>query len=151
MRKIEEKIIVYDGQLKYAVELEGEVKGQRPTYLLIRNGDIYFNDNWFSSVAIYDGSEETHSIAKKIFMTELQCAITKRVSELKLLESVLKSLGIQDVLGNVMFESQKLLISKQIAEEVNSQIAEEVNNQIVKTIKPRAIKKIKSKDENDDA
>lgn len=143
MRKIEEKIIVYDGQLKYAVELESEIKGQRPTYLLIRNGDIYFNDNWFSSVAVYDGSEETHSIAKKIFMTELQCAVTKRVSELKLLESVLSSLGIQDVLGNVMFESQKLLISKQIAEEVNSQIVE--------TIKPRAIKKIKSKAEDDDA
>ena len=142
MRKIEEKIIVYDGQLKYAVELESEIKGQRPTYLLIRNGDIYFNDNWFSSVAVYDGSEETHAIAKKIFMTELQCAITKRVSELKLVESVLKSLGIQDVLGNVMFESQKLLISQQIAEEVN--------NQIVENIKPKAIKKKKSKDDNDE-
>jgi len=147
MKKIEEKIIVTDGQLKYAVSLKSEVQGERETYLRIRNGEIYFDSNYFSNIVAYDGSEETHEIAKQIFMTELQCAVKKRVSELKLLESVLMSIGIQEVLGSSLTESQKLLIAEQIKQEVGcakEEIKEDVNNQIVKVVKPRAIKKKKS-------
>lgn len=152
MKKIQEKIIVTDGELKYAVSLKSENQNERETFLRIRNGEVYFDSNWFSGVVAYDATEETHEIAKQIFMNELQCAVKKRVGELKLLESVLTSIGIQDVLGSSITESQKLLIAKQVKEEVlnakeeiqkkgKEVIQEVVTNEIVKNIKPKAIKK----------
>jgi len=130
MRKIEEKIVINNGKLVYAVALKTENKDSRDTYLLIRDGKIHFESNWFSSVVAYEGSDESHSVAKEIFTMQLQCAIKSMVGELKLLESVLTSIGITEVLGSSLTEAQKLLITQQVKKE------------IVDSVKPKAIKKI---------
>lgn len=155
MHQIEEKIVIYNGELKYAVCLTKDAKSNYDkTYLSIRDGKVYFESNWYGGIREYDGSEESHQIAKSIFMSELQCAVRKRVSELKLLESVLNDIGISDVLGNVMFESQKMLITQQIEEAkeeikevVEDKIEKTVDEKIVKIVKPKAIKKPNPKKE----
>ena len=140
MHKIEEKIVIYNGELKYAVALYK--KDNQRTYLTIRNGVVYFENSWYGGTAEYDGSEETHAIAKSIFMNELQCAVRKRVSELKLLESVLNDVGVGDVLGDVIFTSTQLLIEQKV-QEVKDEVKDEVKQEIIKTVKPRALKKKK--------
>ncbi len=144
MRKFQEKIVVSDGKLQYAIALHSENREEKDTYILMRNGEVYFNSNWFSSVATYDGSEESHSIAKEIFTSQLKAAVKTRVGELKLLESVLADIGISDMLGTSLTEAQKMLIDQKI-NEVKEEVRGSISDAIVENVKPIAIKKTRAK------
>ena len=144
MKKFYEKMIVTNGKLQYAIEMPSGTKSERPTYIIIRDGKVYFENSWYNSVNEYDTSDESHQIAKQIFMNALQFDIKQKISELKLLESVLTDIGLVELLGSSLTEAQKTLISQQIREEIDfakESIKQETKKEVVKAIKPRAIKK----------
>lgn len=144
MKKIYEKMVVTDGKMQYAIELQSKNEKERPTYVIIRNGKIVFENGYFNSISCYDASDETHEIAKQMFISALQFDIKNKLSELKLLESIFNDLGLVELLGSSLTEGQKLLISQQIKEEVANAkevIKQETKEEVVAVIKPRAIKK----------
>lgn len=147
MKKFYEKMIVTNGKLQFAIEMPSEIKNERPTYIIIRDGRVYFENSWYNSVNEYNTSDESHQIAKQIFMNALQFDVKQKISELKLLESILTDIGLVDLLGSSLTEGQKILISQQIREEIDTAketIKQETKEEVVKVIKPRAIKKEKA-------
>lgn len=146
MKKFYEKMIVTNGKLQFAIEMPSEIKNERPTYIIIRDGRVYFENSWYNSVNEYNTSDESHQIAKQIFMNALQFDVKQKISELKLLESILTDIGLVDLLGSSLTEGQKILISQQIREEIDTAketIKQETKEEVVRVIKPRAIKKEK--------
>lgn len=144
MKRFYEKMIVTNGKLQFAIEMPSDNKNERPTYIIIRDGRVYFENSWYNSVNEYNTSDESHQIAKQIFMNALQFDVKQKISELKLLESILTDIGLVDLLGTSFTEGQKMLISQQIREEIDTAkevIKQEAKEEVVKTIKPRAIKK----------
>lgn len=144
MKKFYEKMIVTNGKLQFAIEMPSEIENERPTYIIIRDGRVYFENSWYNSVNEYNTSDESHQIAKQIFMNALQFDVKQKISELKLLESILTDIGLVDLLGSSLTEGQKLLISQQIREEIDTAketIKQEAKEEVVKVIKPKAIKK----------
>ena len=124
-KKYNEKIIIRDGKLAYAIQL---LENNKKNYITIRNGEIYFTDSWYSSLEDFDFGNEAHKIAKDIFMQQLQTDIKSKIGELKLLEEVFKSINLQECIGTVIPDSSKILLEakKDIEAEVTKQIEEQV-------------------------
>ena len=137
-KKYNEKIIIRDGKLAYAIQL---LENNNKNYITIRDGEIYFIDSWYSSLEDFDFGNEAHKIAKDIFIQQLQTDIKTKIGELKLLEEVFKSINLQECIGTVIPDSSKILI------EAKKDIKKEVSKQIEEQIKPIARKKKKSKTE----
>ena len=135
-KKYNEKIVIRDGKLVYAIQL---LEGNNKNYITIRDGKIYFTDSWYSSIENFDFGNEAHKIAKEIFIQQLQTDIKTKIAELKLLEEVFKNINLQECIGTVIPDSSKILAKKDIEAEVTKQIEEQV--------KPIARKKKKNKTE----
>lgn len=157
-KKYNEKIIIRDGKLVYGIQL---VNDNSKNYITIRSGEIYFTDNWYSSVETFDFNDEAHKIAKEIFIQQLQTDIKSKISELKLLEEVFKSINLQECIGTIIPDSSKILleakkdieaeITKQIKEKVepiHKNMKQEVEKQIEETVKPIARKRKKKEEED---
>lgn len=138
-RKYNEKIIVKDGKIAYAIQLD---ERNDKNYITIRNGEIYFTDSWYSSLKNFDFNDETHRIAKEIFIQQLQTDIKTKIGELKLLEEVFKSIDLQECIGTIIPDSSKILL------EAKKDIQEEVEKQIEENVKPIARKKKKNQVKN---
>ena len=134
-KKYNEKIIIRDGKLGYAIQLNEE---NRKNFITIRNGEIYFTDSWYSGIEDFNFNDEAHKIAKEIFMQQLQTDIRTKIGELKLLEEVFKSIDLAECIGTVIPDSSKILL------EAKQDIKEEVTKQIEETVKPIARKKKKA-------
>jgi len=101
-----EKMVVKGGKLVYAISLE-EVKekgGSNSAHIYIYNGQLTFSDNGLYSASEFDLGDETHRIAKEIFMVQLQADIKSKLMELKQLEEVISFLGLTNVLGGTLPE-----------------------------------------------
>lgn len=118
-KKYNEKIIIRDGKLGYAIQL---LENNKKNYITIRNGEIYFTDSWYSSLEDFDFGNEAHKIAKDIFMQQLQTDIKTKIGELKLLEEVLKSINLQECIGTVILDSSKILIEAEITKQIEEQV-----------------------------
>lgn len=144
MKKFNEKVIINYGKLMYAIEVTSGNDKERSSYITIRDGKVYFENGYFNSISVFDSSDETHQIAKDIFMTQLRADVKTRISELKLLESVLTELGLVEVLGDTLLKSQRILIETQVNEqmkELKEETGQIVEEKIVEMVKPRVIKK----------
>lgn len=134
-KKYNEKIIIRDGKLGYAIQLNEE---NRKNFITIRNGEIYFTDSWYSGIEDFNFNDEAHKIAKEIFMQQLQTDIRTKIGELKLLEEVFKSIDLAECIGTVIPDSSKILL------EAKQDIKEEVTKQIEETVKPIARRRKKA-------
>ena len=134
--KYNEKIVIRDGKLVYAIQL---LDRNNKNYITIRDGKIYFTDSWYSSIENFDFGNEAHKIAKEIFMQQLQTDIKTKIAELKLLEEVFKNINLQECIGTVIPDSSKILL------EAKKDIEAEVTKQIEEQVKPIARKKKKNK------
>lgn len=127
-KKYNETMIIRDGRLVYAIQLgEKEKNKDNRSFIYIDRGEIHFSNNWFT-VNEFDFNNETHRIAKEIFINQLQTSIKVRVAELKQLESVFGELNLLECIGTIIPDSSKILIEakKDIQKEVAKQIEEQV-------------------------
>lgn len=124
-RKYNEKIIIRDGKIVYAIQLNEK---NNKNFITIRDGKIYFIDSWYSEIEEFNFNDEAHKIAKEIFMQQLQTDIKTKIGELKLLEEVFKSIDLKECIGTVIPDSSKILLEakKNIKDEVSKQIEEQV-------------------------
>jgi hypothetical protein len=141
-KKYNETMIIRDGKLIYAIQLKDKEKDKdNRSFIYIDRGEIYFSSSWFTTNE-FDFNNETHRIAKEIFINQLQTSIKTRVAELKQLESIFKELNLSECIGTIIPDSSKILI------EAKKDIQEEVTKQIEEKIKPIARKKKKKIEEN---
>lgn len=141
-KKYNETMIIRDGKLIYAIQLKDKEKDKdNRSFIYIDRGEIYFSSSWFTTNE-FDFNNETHRIAKEIFINQLQTSIKTRVAELKQLESIFKELNLSECIGTIIPDSSKILI------EAKKDIQEEVTKQIEEQIKPIARKKKKKIEEN---
>lgn len=123
-RKYNEKIIIRNGKLQYAIQLNEE---KSRNHIIIENGKVYFTDSWYSDAETFNFNDEAHKISKEIFIAQLQTDIKSKIAELKLLEEVFKSINLSECLGSIIPDQSKLLLSKEeVQEEVTKQIEEQV-------------------------
>lgn len=147
--KLNEKMIIRDGKLVYAVSLGGKVSGsakENNAYIYTQDGKVKFADSWIS-IHEFDFSNESHQLAKEIFVTELQADIKRRILELKQLQSVFAELNLSECFGSVLEDNTKLLL--EVKNEVaavtkaveNTATKEDVEAAIVDSVVPVALTK----------
>lgn len=138
-KKYNETMVIRDGKLVYAIQLGDKEKNKdNRSFIYIDKGEIHFSSSWFTTNE-FDFNNETHKIAKEIFISQLQTAIKVRVAELKQLESVFKELNLSECIGTIIPDSSKILI------EAKKDIKLEVTKQIEEQVKPIARTKKKTK------
>lgn len=153
MKKFNETMIVRNGKLVYAIALDDKSVDEHSTYIYMENGKIYFNqDRWFTTTK-FDFKDETHRIAKEIFISQLQTDIKTRVLELKQLQEIFNELNLSECLQDIIPTSAKLLeevkseiylaIDNKVVD-INNKLDEKVEEKIQETVKPIARKKAKS-------
>lgn len=155
MRKYNEKMIIRDGKMVYAISLKDKSNQntENRNYILIDDGKVYFSDSWYSSAVEFNFNDEAHKIAKEIFVTQLQVDIKRRILELKQLEEIFDSIGLKECISDSIINNSKILLElkKQVKEEVNlsikkqvdKSVEEQVNKSIEEQVRPIARKKPK--------
>lgn len=147
-KKFNETMIVRNGKLTYAINLDKNAKGDRSTYIYINNGEIYFDqDRWFTTNE-FDFNNETHKIAKEIFINQLQTDIKTRVLELKQLEEVFNEINLSECLKDIIPTSAKILedVKQEMYLAIDDkvvQINQNLDNKIEEQVKPIARRKKK--------
>lgn len=149
-RKFNETMIIRDGKMIYAIQLKEKGNSNR-SFIYIRDGKIYFGDNYFSPTE-FDFEDDTHKIAKEIFISQLQVDIKARVLELKQLEEIFKELNLTECFNDIIPNSAKMLaeVKEEVQRElnnkvvaINANIQNQVENQIEEKVRPIARKKKK--------
>lgn len=143
MRKYNEKMIVNNGKMIYAISLK-EKSNQRESdrnYIYIKDGQIYFSDSWYSNAVEFDFNDEAHRIAKEIFVSQLQVDIKRRILELKQLEEIFDSIDLKECISDSIVNNSKILL--ELKKEVIKETKKEVNDAIKEQVKPIARKKPK--------
>lgn len=156
MKKYNEKMIVRNGKMIYAISLKDKNNSDsNRSHILIENGKVYFSDNWYSNSIEYDFNDEAHKIAKEIFVSQLQVDIKRRILELKQLEEIFNDLGLKECLGNSIYDnSQRILeMKKEITKDlkkdikkIENKIEEKTVEAIEENVRPIARKKKTIKD-----
>ena len=114
----------------------------------INNGEIYFDqDRWFTTNE-FDFNNETHKIAKEIFINQLQTDIKTRVLELKQLEEVFNEINLSECLKDIIPTSAKILedVKQEMYLAIDDkvvQINQNLDNKIAEQVKPIARRKKK--------
>lgn len=154
-KKFNETMIIRDGKMIYAVQLRQNGNSDR-CYIYIREGKVYFGDSYFTPTE-FDFENETHKIAKEIFINQLQTDIKARVLELKQLEEIFKELNLSECFSDIIPNSAKILteVKNEVKEHLdnkiialNADLEKKVENQIEEEIRPIARKKKKKGDKN---
>ena len=143
MRKYNEKMIVNNGKMIYAISLK-EKSNQRESdrnYIYIKDGQVYFSDSWYSSAVEFDFNDEAHRIAKEIFVSQLQVDIKRRILELKQLEEIFDSIDLKECISDSIVNNSKILL--ELKEQVINETKNEINDAIKEQVKPIARKKTK--------
>lgn len=127
--KPKEVMIIKYGKPIFAVKLKiSNRKNDRDTYVYIESGEIKFdNDCWFKDMDDFNAGEESHAIAKEIFVSQLQTTIRNKILELKQLESLFKELNMQNYLGTTLSDNRVFLTDvKGLLEEELSSVKKEI-------------------------
>ena len=146
--KYNEKMIIRSGKLIYAISLgdKASATGRNTAYIYTQDGKVQFADGWLEQHE-FDFKNESHQIAKEIFITELQADIKRRILELKQLQSVFDELNLSECFGSVLVDNTKLLL--EVKNEVatitktveNAATKEDVETVIVDSVAPVALTK----------
>lgn len=150
MKKYNEKMIVNNGKMIYAISLK-EKSNQRESdrnYIYIKDGQVYFSDSWYSSAVEFNFNDEAHRIAKEIFVSQLQVDIKRRILELKQLEEIFDSIDLKECISDSIVNNSKILL--ELKKEVIKETKEEVNNAIKEQVKPIARKKPKKESKGEE-
>lgn len=134
-KKYNEKMIINNGEMIYAISLSDKSKeNSNCCHLIIQYGKITFSDSWFRNIEEFNFNDEAHKIAKEIFVSQLQVDIKRRILELKQLEEIFSDLGLQECLGNSIYDnSQKILeMKKEIKKDLRKDI-KQIENKIEET------------------
>ena len=154
-KKYNETMVVENGKMIYAISLKEKSKSEN-NFIMIKNGEIYFTGERWYNPGSFDFNNETHRIAKEIFVSQLQVDIKRRVLELKQLEEIFKELNLSECLSDIIPNSAKMLtevkgeIEKQLDNKIisiNSQLDSKIDSKIEEQVKPIARKKKKAKAE----
>lgn len=96
--EIQECMIATEGKLNFAIKLNANAaeRDSGRSYLTIQHGKVHFSSSFFTTHS-FDVGNESHRIAKEIFVSQLQTDIKTRILELKQLESVFRELGLEDL------------------------------------------------------
>lgn len=110
--KIKETIKTSGGKLKYCLQVE---QGDAKMQIYIQNGEIYFEScgYGFNTYPIFDLSNESHILAKEVFINSLKADVKNKCIELKQLETILNELGLKDVIQEEIQKGSFLLSLKQ--------------------------------------
>ena len=147
--KYNEKMIIRYGKLIYAISLSDKVSetGRNNTaYIFTQDGKVQFADGWIERHE-FDFKNESHQLAKEIFITELQADIKRRILELKQLQSVFDELNLNECFGSVLEDNTKLLleVKKDVAAVTkaveNAATKEDVETVIIDSVSPVALTK----------
>ncbi len=119
---IYEAIKVSEGKCIYCVKY---VQEDNKLFLYIRNGSVYFESNMygFSDYPTFNINNESHKIAKEIFIQQLKLDIRNKILELKQLESLLAEMGLQGVIsedlekGGLLLRMKNLLLGEKKTKE----------------------------------
>ncbi|MGN1167226.1 MAG: hypothetical protein ACI4S2_12465 [Lachnospiraceae bacterium] len=125
MMKPSEVIIIRNGKPTFAVKLKiSNKKNDRDTYVYMDNDEIKFNnDSWFRDMDDFNAGEESHAIAKEIFVSQLQTTIRNKILELKQLESLFRELNMENYLGTTLSDNQIFLTDvRELLEEKTKEI-----------------------------
>lgn len=147
--KINEKMIIRGGKLIYAVSLAEKVNEENRgnnAYIYTQKGEVRFDDGWMERHE-FDFQNESHQLAKEIFVTELQADIKRRILELKQLQSVFAELNLSECFGSVLEDNTKLLL--EVKNEVaavtkaveNAATREDVEAAVIDSVAPVALSK----------
>jgi len=150
-KKHNETMIIRDGKLIYAIVLDEKVnnscsKEVRTSYIYVTNGKIHFADGWIE-LHRFDFNEESHRLAKEIFVTELQTDIKRRILELKQLQNIFDELDLSECFGSVLADNTRILmeVRDQVAQVTDAvqkaATAEDVEAAIAESIVPIALSK----------
>lgn len=142
MKKYNEKMITHDGKMVYAISLrdKGNSDSDR-NHIIIRNGEIYFSDSWYSGTVEFDFNDNAHKIAKEIFVSQLQVDIKRRIFELKQLEEIFESIGLNECISDSIISNSKILLD--LKQEIKKETKQEINNAIESQVRSIARKKVK--------
>lgn len=125
MRKYNEKMIVRNGKMIYAISLEDKNnKSSDKTHIMIEDGKIYFSNSWYSGIVEFDFNDEAHKIAKEIFVSQLQVDIKRRILELKQLEEIFESIGLKECLGNSIYDNSRKIL--EMKEEIKKDLKKDI-------------------------
>ena len=155
--KINEKMIIRGGKLIYAVSLAEKATEENrgnTAYIYTQKGEVHFADGWMERHE-FDFQNESHQLAKEIFITELQADIKRRILELKQLQSVFAELNLSECFGSVLEDNIKLLI--EVKNEVaavtkaveNAATREDVEAAVIDSVAPVALSKSGKKKKNE--
>lgn len=147
--KYNERMIIQYGKLIYAISLGDKASGsgrENTSYIYTQDGHVKFADGWIERHE-FDFENESHQLAKEIFVTELQADIKRRILELKQLQSVFAELNLSECFGSVLEDNTKLLL--EVRNEVaavtkaveNAATKEDVKEVIVDSVAPVALTK----------
>ena len=139
MRKYNEKMIIRNGKMVYAIGLKEKSSTDNDrNYIVIDDGKVYFSDSWFSSAVEFNFNDEAHKIAKEIFVDQLRTDIKRRVLELKQLEEIFEDLNLKECFDNVLIDNTKRIL------ELENKIDKKIDKKIEEQVRPIARKKSKS-------
>lgn len=149
MRKYNEKMIIRNGKMIYAISLKDKSSQNKEdrNYVLIDDGKVYFTDCWYSGAVEFNFNDEAHRIAKEIFVSQLQVDIKRRILELKQLEEIFNDIGLKECISDSIANNSKILL--ELKEQVLNETKNEINNAIKEQVKPIARKKPKKESKGD--
>lgn len=114
---IYEAIKVRDGKCIYCVKY---IQNGNKLFLSMRNGQVYFesSDYSFSEYPTFNLNNESHKLAKEVFVNQLRTDIRTKILELKQLENILSEMGLQGLIeddlhkGGILLSIKKKLIGE---------------------------------------
>lgn len=126
MKKYNEKMIVRNGKMIYAISLSDKASksDNDRTHIIIEDGKIKFTDNWYSGALEFNFNDEAHKVAKEIFVSQLQVDIKRRVLELKQLEEIFNDLGLKECLGNSIYDNSRRIL--EMKDEIKKDLKEDI-------------------------
>lgn len=152
MKKYNEKMIVRNGKMIYAISLKDKNEDDsNRTHIMIENGKVYFSDNWYSNSVEFNFNDDAHKIAKEIFVSQLQVDVKRRILELKQLEEIFNDIGLKECLGNVLYDNSKRILEmekkvEQLKEEVEEVCLEVVEENVRPIARKTRKKELKDSD-----
>ena len=149
MKKYNEKMIIRNGNMVYAIALKDKSNSDNDrNHIVIDNGKVYFSDSWYSDAVEFDFNDEAHRIAKEIFVSQLQTDIKRRILELKQLEEIFNDIGLKECISDSIVNNSKILLElkKEVKKELKKETKEEINTAIEEQVRPIARKKISNKE-----
>lgn len=137
MKKYNEKMIVRNGKMIYAISLKDKNESDsNRTHIMIEQGKVYFSDNWYSNSIEFNFNDDAHKIAKEIFVSQLQVDIKRRILELKQLEEIFNDIGLKECLGDALYDNSKRIL--EMKKEIQKDLRKDIK-QLEASIEEKAI------------